>query len=293
LSQGGILTCPPGDVLIFQCREGAMEVAYQARLDREEDWELFSFQLEAIEDTTGSGLVDLVYLDRSCGAHTCWEKLSVVEWDGVGFRNRTADMPSYPYPTFTLGSGVISVDEGGIGSIGAGVQRSREEEWTWNGDVYLFSEEAVGPPLVLIHHAHDGDDALARGDYASAASFFQHVLEDAHMDSGLFLDTEAEGRAVARAYARFKLLVTHAALGGEQVEAQYALLESENPAGSPGRPYFRLGEAFLGAYRGDDNPEQGCEAVVAMAESDPAPADMLYAGYANPEYDAARLCDLP
>jgi hypothetical protein len=292
--EAGAPPWPPGDVLIFQCQAGSVGIAYQGRLERQEDWNWFSFHLQEVQDTNGNGLADLVYVTSTCGAHTCFDQLFVIEWNGVTFSNRVPDMESYPYPTFTVGSGRIVVDVGGIGSAGAGVQRSHTEIWNWDGERFAFGEQITGPPLVLVHFVHDGDAALAQGRYAEAAVQYEQALSTTGMSSGLFSEGEQEGTALVRAYARFKLVVAWAAAGdGVNAETEYNRLGAEHPAGSPGSIYASLGQTFWEEWLASGDPGTACAAVVAVAQGDPAPAELLYAGYGNPEYGPAELCDLP
>ncbi len=281
----------PGDVLIFQCRGGAVVPAYVGRLATGGDPADLQFSLEKVEDVNGTGRADVVYTVSSCGAHTCWGRLYIIEWDGAGFVNRIPDMEDYAYPTFTVDDGRVVVDTGGIGSAGAGHQRSYQEIWVWDGRQFSRSEQIVGPPTALVHRLHDGDEALARGDYGEAISHYQQALEDTLLPVGLFLETDEQGTAVIRAYARFKLIVAYAVSGDLwRAQKQYDSLLAEHPGGTPGSPYVILGQAFWSEFLTNEAPASACAAAVAIAESNPTLAEQLYAGYANSEYEPADLC---
>jgi hypothetical protein len=281
----------PGEVLIFQCRGGAVVPAYQGRMAIEQEPEAYEFMLRQVEDVNGTGRADVVYVTSACGASTCWERLYVVEWDGAGFVNRVPDMADYAYPTFTVGDGRIQVEVGGIGSAGAGYQRSYRETWEWDGRQFIVTQQLVGPPTALVHTLHDGDDALLRGDYGQAIGRYRAALDDSSLPVGLFLETEELGRAVVSAYARFKLVVAFAASGdGWGAQSQYELLMAEHPDGTPGSPYALLGQAFWIDFVANDSPGSACAVAVGSAESNPTLAEQLYAGYANPEYEPADLC---
>jgi hypothetical protein len=252
-----------------------------------------SFTLEEVEDVNGTGRADVVYVTSSCGAHTCWERLYIVEWDGAGFVNRIPDMVEHPYPTFAVGDGQVLVDVGGIGSVGAGYQRSYGEAWEWDGKLFAVTEQIVGPPTALVHFIHDGDEALTQGDYGGAINHYQGALDRTDLPAGLFLENEEQGSAIVRAYARFKLVVAYAAAGdGRGAQSQYDLLMAEHPEGTPGHPYTLLGRAFWDDFLANEAPRSACAAAVALAESTPTLAEQLYAGYANPEYGPADLCRL-
>jgi hypothetical protein len=284
-------TWPPGEVLIFQCRGGAVVPAYQGRTAIEGELEDYGFTLRQVEDVNGTGRADVVYVTSTCGANTCWDRLYVVEWDGAGFVNRVPDMAAYAVPTFVVGEGRIQVDVGGIGSAGAGYQRSYRETWEWDGRQFVVSEQLVGPPTALVHYLHDGDDALSKGDYGEAIGRYRAALDDGSLPVGLFLETEELGRAVVSAYARFKLVVTYAASGdGRGAQSQYESLMAEHPDGTPGFPYALMGQAFWIDFVANASLSSACAVAVGSAESNPALAEQLYAGYTNPEYEPADLC---
>jgi hypothetical protein len=181
----------------------------------------------------------------------------------------------------------------GIGSAGAGYQRSYRQTWEWDGRQYVVTEQTVGPPTALVHYLHDGDDALSRGDYGGAIGHYQAVLDNSSLPVGLFLETEELEMAVARAYARFKLLVAFAASGdGRGAQSEYELLMDEHPDGTPGYPYALLGQAFWIDFVANNSPRSACAAAVAIAENDPTLAEQLYAGFANPDYQPADLCPM-
>jgi hypothetical protein len=285
---------PPGDVLLFQCQAGSVTVAYQGRLAAEEDWSWFTFHLDKIEDVNYNSLHDLVYWWSTCGAHTCFDQLYVIEWDGAGWVNRVPDMEPYPYPTFIVGSGQILVDVVGFGSVGAGIQRGSREVWTWNVDRFSFSEEIWEPPLALIHHMHDGDAALAQGNYTAAIASYEAALNSPGLPNGLFPDDGPDSTAIVQAYARLKLIVAWVAAGDLiTAEAHYNQLLADHTPGLPGYPYAFLGEAFWVNILASGDPWLACASVVAAAQADPTPAELLYAGYGNPEYEPDGLCALP
>lgn len=291
---GGAVRWPPGEVLIFQCEAGKVVPAFLGRLTDNEDWDWFSFHRQKLADVNENGLVDLVYVSRTCGAHTCFDRLYVIEWDGAAFVNRALGMEAYPYPSFMVGEGQIRVHIGGIGSAGAGIQRSHEEVWTWDGKQYTLTEEITGEPLVLVQYVHDADEALARGGFSEAVEHYLVALDGAELESGLFLDSEEDGLAVIQAYALFKLVVSHAAVGDvATAETYYEQLREDHAGGAIGHVYVRLAEAFWTDFEASGNAFEACQEAVAAAEVKEASYDLLYAGYANPEYTPERLCELP
>jgi hypothetical protein len=297
--EGQGLPWSAGDVLVYRCEAKAMILAYQgydplAAREDEDGGEPVSYHLQPAEDAIGNGVADLIYLTRSCGAHTCFDQIHVVDWDGGAFVERTPDIPAYPYPTFHIGRGQITVKSAGIGSAGAGIQRTHEEVWSWNGTQFVLTSATEGPPRARVHYLHDGDAALARGDYPAAAEAYREAVENTYLETGLFLDDEEMARAVVEGYARFKLVVAFAAAGDRAgAEERYNELVAAHPPGSLGSRYTGLGEVFWNTYGASGDAWAACGAVAAEVEMDPTPAERLYAGYANPEYGAEDLCRLP
>jgi hypothetical protein len=147
--------------------------------------------------------------------------------------------------------------------------------------------------VALVHYVHDGDGALLRGDYAGAIGHYQGALGDASLPAGLFLESEEQGTAIVKAYARFKLVVAYASAGdGPGAQAQMDLLMAEHAEGTPGYPYALVAQAFWGDFVANGAPRSACAAAVALSEGDPALAERLYAGYANQVYEPADLCRL-
>jgi hypothetical protein len=289
------LPWPVGDLLIFKCHAGAQQLAYQGRATADQDMVAdLQFKLLQVEDVNTTGRADVVYITSSCGAHTCYDQLYIMEWDGSGFVNRIPAISAHPYATFSITEGQVIVDVGGIGSAGAGLQRVYQEVWQWDGREYVLADEIVGPPTALVHYIHDGDNALARGEYSEAIDHYRAALEDTGLPSGLFWQDEVQSQETIRAYARFKLVVAYAASGNAQeAQSQLDLLGTEYPQGSVGYPYTQMGQAFWREYETSDAPKKACAAAVSIAEADPSLAERLYAGYANPEYTPPDLCRLP
>lgn len=296
---------PVWNLIVFRHNGKQADVVMQARYGDSKEWTWTKFDLLGIEDINKNGLLELIYLSSACGGMDCWSQLHVVEWNGSDFVNLIADAEPYifleyvPSPVFTFGDGYILVTIEPAESFSGGTYRGREDVWTWNGQIFALSEQKLGSPVTLVHMVHDGDNALAQGDCYAAITHYEQVLAAVDIPSGLFIEPR-EGMppspdrpAIVRAYAQFKLVVAWAAAGnGATAEVQYRLLLDENPQGSEGYPYVQLGEAFWESFARDKNASKACADVVAAAQHEPNAAQLLYAGEANPTYQASDLCKL-
>ncbi len=280
----------PGDLLILRRQDGTAEPVFSA-VQQGGSPDLGYFLL-SIEDINGNGRPEVPYYSRSCGAHTCFDRLFVLEWDGADYVNLIPGFLGSPYATFSFDQGQIAVDIGGIASVGAGVQRDYSEIWSWDGAVYTLTEQIVGPPLVGIHYLYDGDDALLQGDVATAIEDYQQALRPLKMEPGLFAEGAEE---ILRAFARFKLMIAFS-LAGEPAFAEdvYQQMLSEHPPGSPGFIYLQMASAFRQAYQESGDAREACAAANAVAAAHPEAVDALYAGYANTLYlEPGDLCRVP
>lgn len=282
---------PPGDLLIFYCWEAAVVRAFSAV--ELEGGSGLGYALLEIRDLNGNGLLDVAYVSMTCGAHTCYHELYIVEWDGVVFRNLIPDSGQLPYGTFEIGDGQVRAEAAGVASAGAGIQRTYYQVWDWDGQLFAPTDGYWGPPVVRVHFLYDGDDALMRGDLATAIESYRGALLSTEMETGLFLP-EADETTLA-AFARFKLLVAYAVAGdGAALAETYRALSAGVPEGSPGYVYLLMAQAFREEIQAGRAPEQACEAAVAVAAAHPEAVDSLYAGYANTMYNAPEdLCRVP
>lgn len=291
-----------GDVLIFMCDAGAYEVAYQASLVDVKDPDGKTFVIMKIEDVNDTGLLDLVYYTSTGYAEEGDKQIYVIEWNGTKFSNRAFGLPQTANSVFTVSDGQIMIDIGGGLTVGDGIGRDEKEIWLWHGDVYTFERTILGPPITLVHYLHDGDDALRKGSFEDAVRSYESAITDFNKISGLDLGPEPEEAEteeqkaieVVHAYARLKLMVVSAALGNQaDASFHHDTLLLENPNGTSGYPFVPLGKAFWKSYVASSDPRAGCAALVAVAETDPGPASLLFAGWNNREYEPIDLCTLP
>jgi tetratricopeptide (TPR) repeat protein len=256
----------------------------------------YIFDLMPDQVITPNRLPDIAFSDRFCGAHTCYDALYIVEWDGQSFVLRLNGELEMPYPHYLIDVGQITAVSGHEGSVGAGAGRAYTEIWQWNGSVFTATEKIIGPPTVRMHLIYDADTAFEQGDLTKAMTLYQQAIDDKSLSSQTFYYTDEDaGAKVISAYANFKLILTYATQGQiDKAKEHYEHLIANNPPETPGYLSVRLGQAFWDNYLRTNNLELACAAAIVVAEADSKITEQLYVGYAftNRIYKAADICRL-
>ena len=285
---------PTGDLLVYGCVDQSTPPLFQ-------DVGQPLLQAKRIGDLIGAGRGGQLATIRSeCGAHTCFDTLDVLGWDGTGLISLMGDRLQMPYPTYTFenldGDPALEIKavSGQIASVGAGPQRTITEIWDWNGTQYVKVSQQVSPPEYRIHMVHDADAQLMSGNLADAVELYNRVITDDALKDWLVEVGVAKpnDRANLTAYAWYRILLTDVQLG-DQAGAQTALgqLNTDFPAGAEGHPYQQLAQVFWSKYQETSSLSQACRAVNTLANNDTGAIDGLNAfGYANRSYVAADMC---
>jgi hypothetical protein len=249
-----------------------------------------------VSDMTLDGLPDLVYVLRTCGAHTCFEQLNILGWNGARLVSLMGGTLDLPYPTYNVEPGQIEAISGGIGSVGAEPQRGYAEIWTWNGDVFTITETIYEPPVYRYHALLDGDRALRAGDYGTAEDMYRRVIEDEALESFIGVISQADQvdeRAFLTAFARWRLLLTDLQMGNvEGARAEFDRLQADYPPGAFGHDIAEMAQVFWDAYSRGAGIAQGCSAGVAAADRFGPVLEFFNNnyGYANPWWEPQDLC---
>jgi len=288
------LVPPAGVLLIFTCERDHYVLAAEMPTGEGAGGPKIWF----LQDLNADGAGEVVVSTATCGAHTCFEKVRVIAWDGAAFGNRLEmDTSALPFPLVEItdpeGDGIyaLEVTGSGFGSVGAGPQRPLIVRASYDPDTQTWrkSAEIMGPSSYRLHVLHDADRAAAAGDYQTALAGYQRVVADPTLED--WLDPASE-RLNLSAYARFKMVLVYSLLGQEDfVQVVLDEMRAAYPAGSPQSAYLAMAERFLEASGSGGFPA-GCAAVENYAESHTQeillPLNSF--GYANPGYTAADLC---
>jgi tetratricopeptide (TPR) repeat protein len=284
----------PTALLVFGCQAGAY-VRLKEELPEDEEMGIARL-LRPFSDMNRDGVPDLIYVERSCGAHTCFETLHILVWDGAAFSSLMGGQLTMPYPTYTITPGRIEAQSGGIGSVGAEPQRGYSEVWEWNGSVLTVTEQVWAEPTYRYHALLDGDRALLNGEYETAIAAYERVIDDDTLEEWGGISggmAPADERDFLSAFARWRLVLTHLQMGDvSSAQAAYNQLQAEHPAGATGHDVTAMAETFWNIYLENDSVTASCKAVVAAtSEDDPIIQffNQSY-GYANPWWEPVDLC---
>lgn len=279
------------DVLI--CRDGRYQLAWSEASSAESAVPL----PRLVTDVNLDRRQDVVLSRYSCGAHTCFEDLAALTWDGAHLADRwrgsSADLP---YPEVQLleeagGPPAIQVTGTGVGSVGAGPYRPVRRTWRWDeasGTMRVESEVHL-PSNYRIHVLHDAVLADSQGRWEEAADLYRRVVIDSSLQD--WQDPEAE-QATLSEYATFRRMRLFAMQGDlEQAHAEYDALLPRSTAEAEVSPFAMMGQAFWKSYEQQRDVSVACEAArLAAASSGADVPRLLEFGYANPAPTLEELC---
>jgi LysM repeat protein len=251
-------------------------------------------ELIAGRDVNADGKFDLVYSDKSCGAHTCFGTLHVDSWDGKAYADWIEDEPTIAEPEITVkdvskdGQGEEIILHGGvIGSVGAGPQRAWTETYiSPAGGPYKLFSQVYDASACLYHKIIDANrafDAWALDGFEPAIAAYKAVLAEKNPEACGTIKDEVK---TLQDFARFRLVVAEVA-GGNANDATKLAPQIAHPS------LKKATTAFLASYTANSSVIQACRDVTVLAEKDPTTWQFLADwGYANPSFTAQELCPL-
>lgn len=248
------------------------------------------------EDINADGKADVVWLDTTCGASTCFDTLYVRSWDGDAWRDWTDGTITMASAEVTIadedtaGAGAeLTLRGGTYGSVGAGPQRDRTEVWaSIDGAPYRLLSESFGPSACLYHTILDGNRAFAEKlDFPAAQILFSQAIFENKYNACWTHPNELDE---LRSFSFFRLAQI-AAYSGETATAQ-ALIEQLADS-YPAQPYAQVGRIWLDGYLTSGDPVQACVLVTNFVTDSPtAVAVLADYGYANPTFSADDVCPI-
>ncbi len=278
-----------GDLVVFNSSASGFTLGYRARVAGE-------VRLLAVEDANADELPDVIWVDTTCGASTCFDTVNVRSWDGSAWADWTDGTITMAYAEIALvdeseaGQGNEIVLEGGIyGSVGAGPQRSRTEIWaSLEGVPYALLEKSYSLSECLYHTVIDANraflDAPVNGFDAAEALYTMATTDTSLIKCWVRNDELDE----LRSFSQFRLALIAGYLGDAAGAASAIATLSED---FPDSIYAGVGETWLAEFEAGGDMVAACEAVTAYAEENSGAWEILADyGYTNPSFEAIDVC---
>ena len=245
---------------------------------------------------------DLLWVDTTCGADTCFDTLLVRSWDGEKWVDWSQSSIVMAYAEVKLdessavGQGREVVLQGGeYGGSGAGPQRARIEIWgSLEGAPYSLLETVYAASNCLYFKVLDANAALLQSSEAGL-ELARELYSQAVVSRSLRPCGQRDNELVElRSFSLFRLALVHAYSGNADLAAATVDQLKEAFADSL---YLGLAEAWWSEFSVSGDAAGACAAATAYAEANPLTFEALSDyGYANPSVTAADLCpplDLP
>jgi hypothetical protein len=287
---------PGGTFLIYVCQQDGYRL--QHRQDSADN--RGAYGIRYLQDLNSDGQGEVVTSSPSCGAHTCFEDVQVLSWQGSDFVNllvgNTNELPS---PDIRIkdpdedGIFDIEIGSGGFNSIGAGPNRTKIRHWAYNHatsfwDIY---EDIPGSSFYRIHVLHDADDAAQVGNNDQALIDYGRVVYDPNLVD--WQDPEQE-IANLSAYSLYKIAVLHLIQGdADRARITFDLLDKRYLSQDFGYMYAELASVFRESYE-LEGLANACVATQEFAEGHSkeilSPLGSEIYGYANRDYFPNDIC---
>lgn len=288
------LNPPSGVLTVYLCEAEACRLAWKAASMEGTSAPAF---LE-LEDLNNDQVMDFIVGFSTCGAHTCSTQLAVYNWNGAAFENKldgsSGDLPN---PKVEIrprgGNPAIWVTGQGIGSVGAGVQRSITRIWSYSPQIgrWQIAAEEKSPAVYRIHALQDAEDYFHAGQLDRAQPFFERIAinQPPYQD----FENAAEEQDYINAYARLRLVMIAVMQKENGLAERWLAVLQEMAVNSP------VNRAYLNAARGfaenwiEKSPEETCELLALWGRQN---SDLLAQlgsrrfGYANREFTPEGLC---
>lgn len=280
---------PETEMLVFAADDAGLRLAFQARPAGQ-------VRVLATEDVNTDDQPDLLWVDTTCGASTCFDTVNVRSWDGTSWQDWTAATITMAYGEIELGEiaengqGREIVLQGGVyGSVGAGPQRSRSEIWgSVEGAPYTLLERTYELSNCLYHKVLDANDALAQAPangFAAARELYTEAVTNRLLTKCWQRTDELNE---LKSFSLFRLAVISAYAGDAAGAAENV---DQLAAVYPDSVFTALGQTWLESFTASGDVKAACAAATAFAEANPASYTSLSDyGYANPAFTAADLC---
>jgi LysM repeat protein len=246
------------------------------------------------EDINADDKPDLVYVDTSCGARTCFSTLFVDSWNGSSFQDWTKGDPTMAGAEYSFedtvpgGQGLEILAHGGIiNSTGSGPQRAWTETYVSpEGSPYESYKKAYDASSCLYHRILDANDLFAQwstAGFSPAIAAYEQAIAD---KSAKACGEDPDELTKLADFARFRLMLSLVSRG-------QAAKAAEIRSSITYAPLVGAVNTFVSTMQSSRSIVQACRDVNHYAELNASSWDFLSDwGYANPTFTAKDLCPL-
>ncbi|MFO7634776.1 MAG: LysM domain-containing protein [Caldilinea sp.] len=280
---------PETELLVFMSGDDGYTLSYRARPAGQ-------VSMLAASDINLDGQPDLVWVDTTCGASTCFDTVAVRSWDGAAWVDWSEQTIVMAYAEIKLddvrdtGQGSEIVLQGGeYGSVGAGPQRTRTEVWgSVDGAPYRQLDIVYERSNCLYFKVLDANEALTRYQEIGLVQAREMYNEAVTNRNLVKCGQRSDELSELRSFSLFRLALIYAYEGDAELAAETV---AQLQDAFPDSPYTSMAAAWLAAYASEGKLADACAAATAFAEENPETFTALSDyGYANPTFTAADLC---
>ncbi|MGI8925335.1 MAG: hypothetical protein ACR2HN_01650 [Tepidiformaceae bacterium] len=249
----------------------------------------------AIEERTGRGGADVIFLGATCGPADCAYSAHVRAWAAGSWSEAgpNASIDNLERASWA-GSGVdsrLTLRGGSLRAVAAGPTRSVTSTYALSSGRYTLVATAVAPPAYLYHAIASADAIFAAGNFRASIAAYRAAVESTNLKDWRAENGAEPGRPALLGYALFRIAIASAASGEDPTEAlDAAIRNSEEPLFVNAAEAFRKGFQERGGARG------GCVVVTAYLATSALPEyvqAMFDYGYANHPIKTYReICPL-
>lgn len=264
-----------------------------------------SLKVSGTADFTGDGTTELVVNEETCGAHTCFTGLRVIDVVDGAFTNlveaeaadpasQNGDVIAVSYADIRFADGTgdgvtdVLVHGGAIGSAGAGIVRTYTEVWAWDGSAVTLADTILDPTNYRHHILYEANSRMETGELAAAQDLYERVINDESLQTPAFTLSEAETYADLSQFAAFRLILIDL-IQEDSVTAESRLAWLEEMY--PDAPATAVAPTLINNWAGEASLPDLCAGVDAGFIAYNAPTGVLAdLGYGNPSLEGMDFC---
>jgi len=255
----------PGYVVLFVFEDDLFKPAYVIRGNPPHAVQMQQPRLLRVEDLNADGLLEVIFRQHYCGAHTCTTSLTVGRWDGQVWRDLAADPIHQSYTDITIkdrdedGVQEFVMHGGTYGSVGAGLQRPHTLAFDWVKGAYRQVEDIPDPSDHPYYLMLDANRALAEGRWDEARSLAERAVGSPDFSDTNYPVEDVDRRRII-SYAAVEAMLVHAR-EGNLAAMEDIFNQAKGYAFFAPNAYSEAADRLLEVYRNTEDVMAACVAV--------------------------------